>query len=351
MFIYSNHYLILSKLTQEDFKNYFTGIKGDTFQTTSFFNEADPEFDMYHTMVIEDTGYLLEIDYADLAYYIYEPHPLVYMGSAYIDPKFAKSPYRDARFPFFPYFNSRHYAFDADNIDHDILRLQNCEIPDYAILLHDHMGSNTTSEPFYPYIYLNDRSFYLVPSKVEFDPTRENKEEFIIRKKKDTILRYKLIFRKIQYKLFYDDKDHQDIKYKAFPYPIFRKIAPHNPEVIWFLSYKNVPLNEGKFYRDYSLIWWNDFVPRNYLLNDDKNDREYWHEPSFAFPMIREMLKSQRLGKDYVYPVVIREQKKFEHQYPLRLIDNFFPLSYTATATSMEFFTITQYDPNVERFD
>jgi hypothetical protein len=72
---------------------------------------------------------------------------------------------------------------------------------------------------------------------------------------------------------------------------------------------------------------------RYYLLNDDKTDREYWHEPSFAFPIIRDVLKNQKLGKDYVYPVLMRDAKNFEHQYPLRINENYFPLSFTGVVS------------------
>jgi hypothetical protein len=346
MFIYSNHYLILSKLTQEDFKNYFTGIKGGVMHKNSYFNGDQPQFDMYYATVIEETGYLPN-DYIDLGYTIYESRSFVYFGNTFMYRSAVKSPYKDSRFPFFPYFGSRNYAFEADNLPYVYEPLQNIEFSQYVMIIDDHISTPETSEHFFPMIWLGDRSFFLVPSKVEFDPTRENKEEFIERKKQDEILRNAIIMRRENIKLFYKD---EDTKYKAYEHPKFRKIAPHNPAIIWLISELNATVNIGKSYRDYALVWSNSFVPRYYLLNDDKNDREYWHEPSFAFPIIRDALKSQKLGKDYVYPVSMWDAKKFEHQYPLKINENYFPLSFTGVV-SPEFFTIPRYDQNSERFD
>jgi len=346
MFIYSNHYLILSKLTQEDFKNYFTGIKNGFITQHSYFNDDQPKFDTHYNTVIEKTGYL-DNDYLDLGYYIYESRSFVYFGNTYMSPEAVKSPYRDSRFPFFPYFGSRHYKYEADNLPYDYEPLQNIEFTKYVLILRDHHSTPQTCELFFPQPWLGDRSFFLVPSKVEFDPMRENDEEFIDREIDDARLRDTIIWKQDMLKLFYED---EDTKYKAFDHPKFRKIAPHNPEIMWVISKLNARENIGMTYRNFSLVWSNSFVPRCYLLNDDKNDSEYWHEPSFAFPIIRDVLKNQKLGKDYLYPVLMRDAKNFEHQYPLRINENYFPLSFTGVV-SPEVFTIPRYDQNAERFD
>lgn len=346
MFIYSNHYLILSKLTQEDFKKYFTGIKCNSVSDHSYFSSDQPTFDAHYNTVIEETGYLAN-DYLDLGYYIYESRSFVYFGNTYMHPSAVKSPYRDSRFPFFPYFGSRHYKYEADNLAYDYEPLQNIEFTKYVLIIRDSQGTPEACELFYPNFWLSDRSFELLPSKVEFDSMRENDEEFEERVIADAKLRDTIIFRQLMLKLFYED---EDTKYKAFDHPKFRKIAPHNPEIIWLISELNARNNIGMTYRNFSLVWSNSFVPRCYLLNDDKNDREYWHEPSFAFPIIRDALKNQKLGKDYVYPFLMWDAKKFEHQYPLRIHENYFPLSFTGVVSS-EFFTIPRYDQNAERFD
>jgi hypothetical protein len=70
----------------------------------------------------------------------------------------------------------------------------------------------------------------------------------------------------------------------------------------------------------------NQIINHINILDSDLNDQEYWHEPTFVFPLLREMF--------------LNEAEKDK---------DFFPLSYTGP-TDVDFHNLPIFDNNVGRY-
>lgn len=295
MFIYSNHYLILSKITQEDFKDYFT--------------HADKKVD-YN--VIDETTYLKN-DFIDLAICEYESYDYIQFLEDPINYK------RDLRYHLLPVINSdRKHYYEADNSVHIYDDLNK-----YKVYIHEEMHYSTNSEFFYPlYLFPASHTFYLVPSTLN-DPDAEEEEIIEDLRKRESRITHSYYNIKLDYK-------EEDLERKSFRHPKHQMVNPNNPEIVFLLGDREYYGYPGEYHENINYgiapAQINHIINSVYILDNDLNDQEYWHEPTFVFPLIREMFLNEN------------EKNK-----------DIFPLSYTAP-TGVDRYTNPAFDNNVERF-
>ncbi len=288
MFIYSNHYLILSKITQEDFKNYYT--------------HQDRKFDF---TVIDDLAYS-ENDYIDLGMYEYESYDYAQFLSDPMDHKV------DLRYAFIPSMESKAlYHLQQDEAIYEYYYIEGQTIT----ILEDYAHYTKRSEPFYSLLWAKMFSFYLLPSKLKPEATEEEKA-------KDLSIRKSKIARGTRLSLDYKE---EDLRTNSFRFPKHQMLNPDNPVIMWVLTERDQPyfIDNGFVDANHDI---NEIINHVFILDSDLNEQEYWHEPTFVFPLLREMF--------------LQEPEKDK---------DFFPLSYTGP-TDVDFHNLPLFDNNVGRF-
>jgi hypothetical protein len=289
MFIYSNHYLILSKITQEDFKNYYT--------------HEQRKFDF---TVIDDTAYL-ENEYIDLGMYEYESYDYVQILPDPIDYNV------DLRYAFLPSIASKSlYYFQQDEAYHEYYYIDGANTP----FVQDQTHYTRNSEPFYSLLWAKMFSFYLLPSKLKPEATEEEKA-------KDLSIRKSKIARGTRLALDYKE---EDLSNNSFRFPKHQMLNPNNPTIMYVLTERDHNNTIDGGFNAFETHDINQIINHINILDSDLNDQEYWHEPTFVFPLLREMF--------------LNEAEKDK---------DFFPLSYTGP-TDVDFHNLPIFDNNVGRY-
>ena len=257
MFIYSNHYLIISKLTQENFKDYSI----DHFFTFSFLikDALDLSF-IFHEPIqspytgIDNDSYKLYdySDYIDLTIYEFESPNFVVL-------KVDHNNIVDS--------NTDNDSFDffAEKHENNIESWNNMKI------INDQIHRSLISEPFVPIHLCIPFTYFENITQKDLD-IKDKKE----REKKIAFRKY-VVFRASDINLeFEDDLDK----------PLY---FPQTQRFIYFLNentYKYIPGSDNYVDEGDDL---NHIVNHDYCIDLEPFELEYWHEPMFVFPLIREM--------------------------------------------------------------
>lgn len=256
MFIYSNHYLIISKLTQENFKDYSI----DHFFTIPF---------------------LLK-DALDMNYIFHEPVLNPYTGVDNDTYKFLD--YHDSidltsyEFESINFFKVKDDTLDSIKENHSAFfhaeREQNhIENFDDIRIINDLNHHSQMSDPF--------RSLnWCVPFRYFKGITRADRK---IQKKKerDAIIRNKLrrVFRPRSYPLSFREN------IEVFYFPNEPDEESNGAYFLFDYTYDYMPDTDNYLDEGHDL---NNVTTLSSTIDLDNCDSEYWHEPIFVYPLIRE---------------------------------------------------------------
>jgi hypothetical protein len=225
MFIYSNHYLIISKLTQEDFKDYFT---------------FEPVEDDYTG--IDKTSYNIYDyhDYIDLSVYEFESEDLSIIR---VDTLEEEESTRD-------FFGEQDENFMDDKF--------------YTEFIFDQLHRSMSSEPFFSIHWCIPFTYYADIKPTDEEDDIEFKEFCVVQ---STALNV--------------DFKEEDLEEQL--------ISPEYINFVYFLNkitYEYIP-DVDNFTEEGEDL--NHIINQDYCLDLDSGELEYWHEPLFIFPLIREM--------------------------------------------------------------
>lgn len=308
MFIYSNHYSIISKLTNEDFKYFFTNEPLD-----DKFSEIDEN--EFHVQ-----------DFIDLSIYEFESTNLV---NVIIDPeKRDESVYLVENFLEQNKGRFAEYTEKERKDEHDIQ--DHYEYYKDNVFINDQIWNIVTSEPFFhidltrPFslIYIKKKVFNDLTGKMMENPDRRMSITFFVTDYKEEDFNNALVFPNDEGFTYDLNESYNHIAnnyehpWKTFP--SFR-IPPHDEE-------KNAILNkwiednfgchwttqEEIFDGDLNHIW-----TQIWSLDDDAT--EFWFEPLFVFGKIREM-HYHRSEKDFFKNSYTSPQSDF--WFDTRINDN-----------------------------
>ena len=263
MFIYSNHYLIISKLTQENFKDY----------------SADHSFHL---------AFIFKDEF-DLNFIFHEPVQNAYTG---VDNNTYKSlDYSDyIDLTIYEFESSNFINFDNDVSNVDILDSENENDPVWFLaeqeennieylndikIINDQLHRSFLTEPFKSIHWCIPFTYYDGITEEDLDMTGLNEEEIA---KKEKIIQDKLerVFRVRELDLAFEE----DINFFYFP---------TGSKFVYFLNddtYNYIPDSDN--YVDESHFI-NHMGNLSAVIDLDNHEFEYWHEPIFVFPLIREM--------------------------------------------------------------
>jgi hypothetical protein len=246
MFIYSNHYLIVSILTREDYKDYLTKLKERKY--------SEPHECLDKTSFIEP-------DYIDLAIYEFESRNLYRYTKDYN--------YKEYEDPIDHRERVKYFAEYQENIiDHELYSY---------IFIHDHLHRSAVCDPFYSPHLTGTFRFY---------PNYDNLNDETIEKKLwDINYRESIVMDEneasLLYPRTYDNKSEDLKKARRFPklnhlsYYLNEKTGEDSCEYLTSMEYVKEDMN---------------FIVSHFKsLELDSMDIEYWNEPLFVFPLIREM--------------------------------------------------------------
>ena len=228
MFIYSNHYLIISKLTQED-KDYFTHEPYEPYDTE--YNAID---DIKKS--VTDYHY-----YVDLCIYEFESKNFVIFKPDTLESE-----------------ENTNYFFGE----------QNENVIDYYDndkIISDQLHRSMFSEPFLSMYWSVPFTFY-----ANIEASDEEKE---------IALKEFLVGQETSLNMNFEDEDLE----KTFFFPT-------NDKFVFFLNSNTSKYIQGhnrcgdRFVEEVHHIIYQD-----YCLDLDAVELEYWNEPLFVFPLIREM--------------------------------------------------------------
>jgi hypothetical protein len=225
MFIYSNHYLIISKLTQENFKDYFT---------------YEPIEDDYTG--IDETSYNLYDyhDYIDLSIYEFESSNFVVFKTDKLESE-----------------DDKNFLFGEQ--DENIIDYYN-----YDKIINDQLHRSMVSEPFVTIHWCVPFTFYS-----DIKPTDEEE---------DIEFKELRVFQSTSLNIDFKEEDLE----KTF-------FFPKNEKFVYYLNnntYNYIPESDDLEEEGDDL---NHIINQDYCLDLDSIELEYWHEPLFVFPLIREM--------------------------------------------------------------
>ena len=315
MFIYSNHYLLFSKIIQIDFKDYFTHKR----QKHDF-------------TAIDDISYL-ENEYIDLGHCEYESISYIQFLSDPIDYDY------DRRYAFLPKLGSKSVSFFQNNeavYEYSLVKDESQR--KIVTYLFDNMHYTTRSEPFSTLHFASSLfTFYLLPTTLDETASEEKKE-------KDRLIRESRVAQGTHLSLYYKD---EDLNCKSHRFPKHEMVNPDNSIIMYLLTerdheYYKTSIDRGiEGFESHDM---NHIISCIFSLNHDLNDYEFWHDPIFIFPIIREITPSTPMVFQEYFPIrTIDDPKSW---YPT---DDFFPLSYT-TSTNVTHHNLPLFDANVDRF-
>jgi hypothetical protein len=230
MFIYSNHYLIVSKLTQDD-KDYFTHEPYEPYDT---------EYNAIDDIKKSVTDYN---DYVDLCIYEFESKNFFIFEPDYLDSKDEADK---------NYFLGEQDENIIDYYDNDKI-------------IHDHLHRSMFSEPFLSL-------YWSVPFTL-FDNVVGSDEI------EDIILKEFLVAKETSLWSNFEDEDLE----KTFFFPT-------NEKFVFFLNSDTAKYIKGNNKSgDRFVEEAHHYIYQSYCLDLDSVELEYWNEPLFVFPLIREM--------------------------------------------------------------
>lgn len=225
MFVYSNHYLIISKLTQENFKDYFT------------YEPLEDDF-----TGIDKTSYNL-YDYhdcIDLSIYEFESSNFITFEKDELECE-----------------DDKDYLFGEQ--DENIIDYYN-----FDIIINDQLHRSMFSEPFFSIHWCRTFTYY-----ANIKPT--DKEKQIAHK---------------EFCIFQSTHLEPDFKEEDLEKIFF---FPTNEKFVYYLNdttYNYIEESDDFEEEGDNL---NHIINQQYCLDLDSVELEYWNEPLFVFPLIREM--------------------------------------------------------------
>lgn len=225
VFVYSNHYLIISKLTQENFKDYFTYEPIDDDYTGT--DETSYNLYDYH-------------DYIDLSIYEFESADFVIFKNDHLESE-----------------NDKNYLLGEQ--DENIIDYYN-----YDKIINDQLHRSLMSEPFVSIYWCVPFTFF-----ADIKPTDEEED---------------IEFKELQ--VFQSTSLTIDFKEEDLEKTFF---FPKNEKFVYYLNnntYNYIPESDDFEEEGDDL---NHIINQDYCLDLDSIELEYWHEPLFVFPLIREM--------------------------------------------------------------
>ncbi len=233
MFIYSNHYLIISKLIQEDCPNYLNG--------PNLFILI-PEDDC---VVFDDFSYTSD-DYIDLAVYEFESSDFVIIKKDNLESE----------------DNKRELFGEQDeNIS---------EYYNYDKIINDQLHRSMNSDPFFTHDWSYIMTLY---AKILPDHCYETPED----KEKDIYHKESMRAGSPALNIPYTDEDLSN-----------SRIFPKDDKFVYYLNENTYEyIAESDDFEEEGDDF-NHFIPQEFCLELDSNDFEYWHEPLFVFSGIRE---------------------------------------------------------------
>jgi hypothetical protein len=293
MFIYSNHYLIVSKLTREDFKDYFTN------QLRRF------DYTVIESTTVEPVDYH---DYIDLAVCEFE-------SSNYVNVKPDTIFHIDDTNAFLGHYNEEIMVeeYESDSIISDL---------QYSMFSDPHFSPYwRRATCFYADIPVLTEAeldaLYEVPYNLKTPEEREelDKQTKEIEYRVARIARAEIL-NVIDMNYIQDEEDLEN-----------PRTFPINAQVVYFLNNDSAAFINDCNEHDQAEGFQEDLhhiMNQDLCLDLDPIELEYWHEPLFAFGAIREM-----------------------HIH--RPANDFFPDLYTSPI-NFEWFNIGEFDHSPERF-
>jgi len=291
MFIYSNHYLIISKLTQEDFKDYFT--------------YEQRKFDY---TIIDSTLIDLGEEFIDLSIYEFESPEFVCIKDDNMkdDSDIGEIVVHDDAED----ITWLHGELDENLIDY---------YKDDKIIL-DQNHRSVIAEPFSTIHWRRSLTlfFELITTKIyEYKDNGQKKTPEEIEKEKQLLLKYSLdrVASETLTEINLNYKDEELEQLLSFP---------KDKKEVFYLNettYANL-YGYDNFEDQGDLL--NHIVHPELTLDLDSVEKEYWNEPLFIFPLIREM-------------------------HFLREKDDFFDDRYTSPI-NQEWFSTNEFDNSPDRF-
>jgi len=291
MFIYSNYYLIVSKLTQDDFKDYFTYEK--------------KKFDY---VVIESTLLDLGEEIIDLSVYEFESSEFVSItiDNMQNDYDIGEIVVHD---------DAEDITWLCSELDDNFI-----DYYDETKMIFDHNHRSVVAEPFSTIHWRRGLTlwFELIVQKIyEYKDNGQKKTEEEIEKEKQKLIQYSLD------RIAIEPLTEINVNYKDEELNQLLSFPKDNKEVYYLNETTYADLYGYDDCCEHGYVF-NHIVHPEFSFNLDNVETEYWNEPIFIFPLIREL-------------------------HFLREDNDFFDDRYTAPI-NQEWFSTSEFDESADRF-